>query len=183
MTIEEAKEMAKNAMESAKKKLVETKSFEPVFHFACRHNDIVIVPVPGEAMNNRHTKARLGRLMKELAKERDAVAVIFLSDAYMGIVKKDKFKEAEAIIREHPEYGVAKMEEMGLVTKRECIMMCVETPIYYAIGRQYYRRKLGGRPVLEEYQEQTSETSGFRGEGNFFGFFAHEKHQESETVQ
>jgi hypothetical protein len=172
VTIDEAKGLAKFALDFAIKQLRETKSFQAICHLIPAEGSIEVVLIDGDDLNSFEAKYEIGKKLKARAKEINAVATVFITDAYMAeITDMERYQQACQIAGHHIG-DTATLERLGLAKRRECLMVSVETPIFRQFGMQFYARTKNGKPFFLEYVERdASDGAEMRGQGNFFGFF------------
>lgn len=154
-------------------KLVRDSDIVPTFMVVSGKPDIpdAVVFVDGPAMNSPTAKGEISRNIHRLVKELDAQAVLSVLDTYLGYTDNPKHTELIQRFR----LNVVQAAELGLCSKRECLIAMMESPIINAMEQQFYRRDQNGKVTLEE--RIAPEYDGMS--GRFGSFF---KHQEAESA-
>lgn len=172
-SIDDAKDIAKFALDFAMKCLRDRDSFTAMCHLIARDGDAEVILIDGDQLNDAEAKAQIGKRLKDRAKEINAVATVFITDAYVAQITDTERYEQACQAAGHGIGDTALLERLGLVNRRECLMCSIETPIFHQFSMQFYARTKNGKPFFTEYQ-QIDQSEGFSGQGNFFGFFDRE---------
>lgn len=126
--------------------------------------ELVLVPQP-EVANDPDAKAAIAVEIKRLAKERNAEAVCMSSDTWLGV--KPKGEWSDELRQSIAAMGMVRASALGLIEKREALVLSVTTRLQSVLLCQFYRREgKGERIVLEE--KDRKEGQGF---GRFIDMF------------
>lgn len=172
MEIDQLKELATRIREVSIERLTETGSLDMVFHLVRTDGTFEIVYPEPDAANHSSQKDALSKLIRARIAGGGIEAVIFVSDIYFG---KTINNEATRIMQQM-KLNVEEGEALGLIKKVEAVMVTIDSPIYFEIGRQVYTRDKQDRSkvTLGEFERTTAE-NGMRFEGRFFNFFGAQK--------
>jgi len=130
-----------------------------------------IIAVDGRIMNSGQAKTELFRSVREAVKLKRAEAVIFVSDIWAGkSVDPEKYRLVQ---RFEEEFGIAlnveQMHELGIVEKREAIMVAIHTPLKITHITQFYKRFPQEKRIEWQEQDRMDDTVGrFGGKAMFF---------------
>ena len=118
----------------------------------------IFVAIDGNIMNSRMEKRALAEKMRAECRRIDAHSTVFVSDTFFSELSPEqhaKKRLIEQMLGAH--LDVEQMEAAGLATKREAIMVLIQTKQDSAMLRRPYRRV--GKMIA--FDERT-ETSGSR---------------------
>jgi hypothetical protein len=151
ITIEEMRTIAQKTLEEAKARLVAENNFDPAIFLAV-DSVIVNIPFPGNAMNSGKAKSMLFGVVKLMAKELNADAVVFLSDGWtleFTDEQRARFSDPEyaaAFERISRDEGAVRCAELGYGELWEVILVTVQSPLLNILVTQLYQRHPTGSP-------------------------------------
>ncbi len=164
MTQEKMKKIAESAMAGAKAVLAETGKFRPlVALFRAEGQQIADFPFPASLMDSTEGKDLLAAIVKKVAKQSGAEAVLFITDSWSLCVAKEQAKRIDA----DPEYrkefdqacakGVRAAAAAGFGEVKEAITVTVQTPLVALLISQPYERvgdrfEFGEQVIIDEAQ-------------------------------
>lgn len=174
--MENAEEFGLWLLDEARKDLEKDGSFLPKAMIAYRDDQRDFMMIDPAIMNDEKQKAGFFRMLRQKAVEGDALAVVFLSDTYVGTqtkaqMEKRQFIEERLGIR----MNVEQMHKIGLCDKREAILLTVQTRLdQVAISQEYTRRMEGGKTVGVDFGPYSvrRDSDGAGLGGRAFNFFA-----------
>lgn len=116
---------------------------------------IEIVLVDGPITNSRAGKRILSDQIRARCAAGELQAVMMLSDVFYGTTDEQGQKTMDAL-----KLDVEQAHELGLLKKREALLLIVDSPIFHRAIRQGYRR--AGRSIEIEDREELPENASGR---------------------
>jgi hypothetical protein len=155
--------------------LVNTQSMTPVFHIVSgdpEKNDIILA-APGDIMNSPQAKHAMGGEIRKMIPQVRGVAVLTLMDTWQAVFSGSEEQQIKVGRWMHQNHiSVTEAYELGLVKRREALIMTVESPLGLYTVVQFYKRDEKEKVVLEERKSHTDIKAG---QANFSGFFSKAK--------
>jgi hypothetical protein len=106
--------------------------------------------IEGSVVNSGRQKDALVDRVKACCKDIDAQATVFLSDSWTGDQTSEQRRKTQIVeTMLGQSLGIEAMSKAGLCTKREALMVIIQTKSEKKIIRQHYRRE-GGQILIEE---------------------------------
>jgi len=138
----ELRDLARHALQMAKKELTKTLQVSPFFVLREPDGDLVpfIVADP-RVMNDGPGKDRLFGKVRQIVQEEGIKAVVFVSDCWIGksTEKGRAMPEAEFKAATRERAFQTALDE-GLITRSEALTITVQTPIRTMLVNQLYER-------------------------------------------
>jgi hypothetical protein len=173
MDIPELKAFSDHALAFAVHHLREHKQLPIMFQVLSSHGvDILAPDAPQPDVDWNLAKEALALKVKDLIRERQAYAVVNLSDAY--VTETDQAHPLASLVRSG-RYSTADIERMGIAKRREAIIVSLETPIYLRIIMQQYYRNADGAIILRKRIDTDSTDPKMQPAGRFYNFFEQEE--------
>ena len=153
-------EIAAEWLEDAKHDLEKTGNFIPKA-VLIGEREQVVVAIDGNIMNSRTEKSALSKMLRKRCNEIHAHTTVFISDIFFGEMSLEQ--EAQKRIAEQmlgQSLDVEQCAAAGLCTKREAIMLLIQTKHSSRTIRQAYRRLPGNKIQFEERIELPGKMTG-----------------------
>jgi hypothetical protein len=166
--------MADIALDKAKAHLTKHGKVTPIFIVRLANGELFDMELPevfGDLMNDGSAKDRIFGVMRELVKKVGLTAVIFVTEAWMGLQTPEGAavppEEFDRITRER---GFETALSLGFVTRCEVIFVSVQTPEGVLLVRQPFERDDRARRVTFKKREDSSMgVDDFQGRQKMYG--------------
>jgi hypothetical protein len=168
MEIEELKNTAARIMADSVDELKRTGSVNASFLLIRRDGAIEIMVLLGDAISDPALKATVSSKIRGRAQNGELQAVLFVSDIFASSGMTEGQAETIRALRLNVEQAAA----LGLIQKREAVMVFIDSPIHRQIAHTFYRR-VGGRQIEIEEATSMEEGPADRFTGRMIDFFAH----------
>lgn len=174
MDIDTLKAFSDHALAFSIQYLREHKNFNAMFQVLSASGvDVVVAGDLPQDVDWSVAKDLISGKVRELIKERQAEAVVNMSDGY--VMKIAEFHPLAAAAKSG-RFSMDQLERMGVAKRREAIVVSLETPIYTRVLIQQYYRNSAGAVILRELKDADSTDPLFRHpQGRFFNFFSQDK--------
>lgn len=148
--------------------LKKTGSLNPSFFLVLKNKIEAYIPENPMIMNSVSGKQALAGLLQERVNKGDVLAVISTMDAYISeSTEKGNSLSVEVYTAFLADLGAKKMAELGLCSRREVILVTLQSEDFHLTRGAYYKRS---KEKIEVQESFSKEHKGSEIQGHLFFF-------------